>query len=233
MNKVLDILSASDVKGIMALHNNGVSCKNYYGSSAWYNNWITVANTFNSDNRIAAFSIFGEPEHYSGYDTWAPGITSSKQVQEKALELARAIHQIDPDRVVIMPYGMTYGRGNIGHYIADIQAIGALNEPNLVFDILHPYFIETLADDMGLSPSQKAQWYGDNVVKPCVAAFGADRCYIGETFAWGGKTQSYQIQFLTEMINVFVEYHVGFTVWAYFSSPNQSWQNEAIAASSH
>ena len=232
MKLVLGYLDASDVKGILLLQNNNVSCKLYAGSVAWYNNWIAVANAFKDDDRVAAFSIFGEPEHYSGYDTWDPSITSTRQLQARFLELAKAIHQIDPDRVVIMPFPMAYGNPNVQTYIDDIIAVGALQEPNLIFDVIHPYFTED-SGDMGMTPTQKAQWYLNNWIQPCINAFGADRCYCGETFGFSSKTEAYQIEFLTAMLNVFVEEDIGFTVWSYFSSPNQSWQNEAIQSSNY
>ena len=177
MKQVLGYLDASGVKGILLLQNNGVSCKNYAGSDAWYNNWIAVANAFKDDDRVAAFSIFGEPEHWIGYyDTWDPSITSTRQLQTRFLQLAKEIHTIDPDRTVIMPYPMAYGSYNVQKYIDDIIAIGALQEPNLIFDMVHPYYVETVSADMGLNPTQKAQWYLNNWIQPCINAFGADRC---------------------------------------------------------
>ena len=235
MNAVLDILSASGVKGIPLLQNNGVSCKNYVGSWAWVNNWLSVTEQFKGDSRIAAFSIFGEPAHDDYYNTWATdgpvgAITSRYKLQEAFAYLINEIHEIDPDRLVIYPMG-TFSYTNPQDWYNDIQSVGMTNEPNVIFDIVHPYFFEN-GWDMGLTPAQKAQWYENTWVKPAVNLFGADRCWCGETFAWS-LTHDLQVQFLTEMINVFVKYDMGFQVWAYWSSPKQSWQSEAIQSSNY
>lgn len=236
MDEVLDIMDGYNVKSILLLQNNGVSCANYAGSWDWYYNWLNVTTDFLDDDRIAAFSIFGEPAKDDYYNTWATdgpvgAITTRLKLQEAFAYLINAIHAIDPDRVVIYPLG-SFQYTTVASWVTDITAVGMLNNPNVIFDIVHPYYFEN-AWDMGLTPTQKVAWYRDTWVIPGVAAFGASRSYCGETFAWGSLTYSYQVQFLTEMINVFVEYEMGFTVWAYFSSPNQSWQNDAILASNY
>lgn len=236
MSDVLDYLDAWGVSGILLLQNNGESCEGYCGSWDWYYQWLNVTTDFYGDNRIAAFSIFGEPAHESGgYDTWATSgpvgaITTRYKLQEAFAYLIDAIHNIDPDRVVIYPLG-SFSYTNVGDWASDISSVGMLNEPNVIFDVVHPYFFEN-EWDMGLNPTQKAGWYESNWVAPSVSAFSASKCYCGETFCWGGKTHTYQVTFLTEMINVFVDYQVGFTVWAYFSS-DASWDNEAIVASDY
>ena len=235
MNRVLDILSASGVKGILTLQNNGVSCKNYVGSWAWVNNWLSVTKQFKGDSRVAAFSIFGEPAHDNYYDTWATDgplgpITDRRKLQQVFAYLIDAIHAIDPGRVVIYPLGQ-FSYNNANEWYNELNSLGIVDKQNVIFDIIHPYYFEN-DWDLGLTPIQKAQWYVNNWIAPSVKLFGADKCFVGETFAWS-LSHHLQVQFLTEIINVFTDYNIGFQIWAYWSSPNQSWQNEAIVASNH
>ena len=235
MDRVLDILSGSGVKGILLLQNNGISCKNYVGSWAWVNNWLSVTEQFKGDSRVSAFSIIGEPAHNDYYNTWATDgplgpITDRRKLQQVFAYLIDRIHAIDPGRVVIYPVGhLNYGTGK--EWCNELNSLGIPNKQNVVFDIMHPYYFENQWD-MGLTPAQKAQWYVNNWIAPCVNFLGADRCFIGETFAWS-LNRDLQIQFLTEIINAFVKYDVDFQVWAYWSSSIRSWQDQAIIVSTY
>ena len=76
-------------------------------------------------------------------------------------------------------------------------------------------------------------WHRDKYVVPAVNVFGAGKCWVGETFAWYPANHDLQIQFLTGMINVFVEYDVDFQILSYFSkcAEARAWQVEGLSLS--
>lgn len=244
---VLGYLDGINVK-IVAL------CQNWgdlYGSEGYgytmsqhlWNNWLDFVNHYKGDRRIAAVSLFGETDGHSiGVSTLTP---ASRLAQtEYYTELTKAIHQIDPDRVVVFPLGELYYSSQTS-WIADLQVTGITNEPNVVFDITHPYFFEN-DYDMGLNPEKKAAWYADNLIIPAVNILGANRCWMGETFAWypGNSYETpvtpshpmhvdLQQRFLTAIINKCVSYGVGFDVWAVIGQDSYSYNIQAMDNSNY
>ncbi len=220
MNQVLEIFKQRGFTAILLLQNN-YTCENWGGTQAWFNDWLAVAQKFKGDKRVSAFSIFGEPDiadTWNSYNTIDPNLTP-KQFIEKCMQLARAIHVIDPERIVIIPYmGLVNGQSkdNTLKTIADLKDAGFVTEPNTVYDCTHPYYFET-DWDMGLSVAQKLDWYKRNEIQPCIDAFGSYRCFCGETFAWGNKTDSLQIEWLLGCINLFCELALPFNIWSYWS----------------
>jgi hypothetical protein len=228
MHKVIDILEAKGHTVILLLQNSPYGTMQHYcGSQNFVNNWLQVARDFKGDQRVKAFSLFGEPNHdINGYDTWDTSIISPLQFYQKMMDLTKAIHAIDPNRVVILPFAMgyyTWERADL--WINDLVSVGFREEPNTMVDVDHPYFFENDWDG-GRTPAQVAEWHGTNMIKPFVEAFGADRCYLGETFAWVGNTtptaitpsnpstSSLQLEWLTAIMNVCVQYQVPFNIWA-------------------
>ena len=70
------------------------------------------------------------------------------------VDLTRAIHEIDPDRVVIFPTGQLL-YDSASQWLSDLLAAGIQSEPNVAFDIFHPCYFEN-SYDMGLTPEEKA-----------------------------------------------------------------------------
>ena len=237
MHEVIDILDANGHTVILLLQNSPYGTMQHYcGSQNFINNWLQVTRDFKGDQRVKAFSLFGEPNHENnGYDTWATSIKSPLQFYQKMMDLTKSIHAIDPNRVVILPFAMGEGFYNwdTGLWINDLKAVGLLNEPNTMVDIDHPYFFENNWDG-GLNPTQLAERHGRDIIKPFVEAFGADRCYVGETFAWIGQntirtaitpskppTPSLQREWLTAIVNVCIKYQVPFNIWSSLSTNGQ------------
>ena len=208
------------------------------GSWNWVNNWKNVAKHYKGDERIGAFQIFNEPFE----ETWATSgpvgaIIDERKLLEACAYLVNEIHSIDSSRIIVFPTFMltagVYGWPlNWTSFYDDLLANGMIQD-EVIFDIVHPYYFEISEYDLGLTPSQKVAWYRDNFVIPAVNLLGVNKCWVGETFAWYPATHDKQVQYLTEMINVFVEYGVDFQILSYFSkSPEaRQWQDEALAAS--
>ena len=229
LERVLEIFSSVDVKVILMLQNN-YDCKKYIGSPDWRTSWLDLVQTFKGDQRIAAIALFSEPQHneetdapWEPYDTWHPSITTRLQLQQEFAFLIEEIHKIDPDRIVIYPYpGFQYD--DYYEWFADLQETGVVDDPNVVFDIVHPYFFEN-AWDLGMTPTEKALWYTKNQIEPAINFFGANRVWCGETFVWDGMTyddgqqaphsatESLQVEWLTAIINQFVVCNMDFTIW--------------------
>ena len=241
MNSVLDILGSVGVKGILCDFNVQDDLYDYYGSWNWVNNWKAIALEFKGDNRVAAFQLANEPYQI----TWASeGPLGRINTRQKFMQvygyLIDKIREIDPTRKIVYPtwFGMGLGYTTMQEWYNELQIYGILNKENIVYDILHPYYTEN-EYDMGMTPSEKVAWFKNNYIVPAVELFGSQNVWIGETFAWVGKTplpgdqhlstHDKQVQFLTEIINLCLDYNVNLQVWSYFGK--QSWQDEALEAS--
>jgi len=224
--KVLEIFDAAGLDVIAYLIQQPYA-EGYAFSSEYWNDWISFAYEFKGDGRIAAFSLYSEfvPENL-------PADKTLYDAMAKFADLTRAIHTVDPNRVVIFPTGQLCYDYAID-WIVDIQNTGIVREPNVVFDVVHPYFFEN-SWDMGLTPEQKAVWYSNNWIAPCVNAFGANRCYGGETFAWFGRNDNLQRRWLAAIISEYAAHNVGFTVWGVLGGA--AWYNlniQGILASNY
>jgi hypothetical protein len=241
MSQTLDLLGSVGIKGVLLLQNDE-AFGGYFGSTAMVNNWVQVANDFKGDSRVVAFSLFGEPAGY----TWASSgpvgaINSAAKAHQFLAYLIDQIRAVDPSRTIIYPtfdwmgfseYDHDYGFGSSSvrtQFMNDITSAGITAKGNIVYDILHPYYWEDSPSmDPTSSPVSSAQWYGDNIIAPMASLFGAGNCWIGETFPWASSTRetspagqrytdSDQIAFETEIINVCCTHNVGLQLWCYFS----------------
>jgi len=232
MDRVLNYFDVHGIKVVFSLQNND-DMENYCGSQAMTDNWLQVTRDYKDDPRVSAFHIFSEPEHASWYDTWDAHITSKAQFNVEMMNLAKAIHAIDPNRIVILPFmglGSLYpGAGDYSKWIIDLKSAGFMNEQNTMVDIVHPYYFENQYD-YGLSVSGKVKWYEDYQINPMINAFGVDKCWSGETFYWYGRvigsstvfaTDALQRQWLTSIINCFVKHDMGFDIWATLGNSNK------------
>ena len=229
-DRVLELFSSVDGKVIIANFDYGDT---YWDSTAWWNKWLDMTSYYKGDSRIAAFEIFNEmyPEIHNGH--------SSAWIVSHWAKLTRAIHAIDPDRVVMFPTGqLDYDFAS--QWLPDLLATGIQNEPNVVFDILHPYYFENPSWDYHSgypqTPEGTAQWYADAWIAPCVNALGASRCYSGESFAWVDSeyTPSLQQRWLVAIINQSANYGISFNLWAGLGVPSEmNAQISAIHASSY
>lgn len=240
MDRVVEIFHSHRIMPILNLHNVNGDMKGYLGSWNWVNNWKAIAQHYKGDTRIAAFQIFNEPFA----ETWATdgpygGITDARDLLEVSAHLINEIHSIDPDRVVIFPCFQVVDDTssyswplNWTLFHNDLMAAGMIQD-RVIFDIMHPYYFEIPEYDMDYTPSQKVAWYRDNYLLPAVNFLGANKCWVGETFAWYPATHDWQIEFLTEMIDSLADQNVDFQILSYFSKSTEarSWQDEGLEAS--
>jgi hypothetical protein len=245
MDWVVDFFHLAGVTVILDMHDNDKL--NYYGSQEYIDSWLDVTTHYKDDSRIAGFNIANEPSlsDYSGHDLGALSgpagrVDSNAQLVKAFVYLTREIHKVDPNRIVFFPtYVMLRPTIDIDTWITYIGDSGnalsydILNDPYVIFDIAHPYYFEN-AWDGGMTPEEKAESYAQSQIIPAVQAFGASRCWVGETFAWQGLTyedgmptdpyhqaphtadSTLQTRWLTSIINVFVRYEVSFQVLGFF-----------------
>ena len=123
--------------------------------------------------------------------------------------------------------------GTFSEWLKDLKATGIMSESNVVFDIVHPYFMENDYDRI-MSPEKLAAWYSSAWMAPAVASFGSRRCWAEETFAWSGAqtigTTNYpshmpdeglQERWLVAIIKEFNNRGVDYCIWA--SLLGQKW----------
>jgi len=196
--------------------------------------WLNFVSYYKNDSRIAAISIFNEQTNSILTEL------SRLELTQYSEELVKEIHLVDPDRIVIFPFpALIYS--SFEELIVDLKKTEILNEPNVVFDIVHPYYFENNWD-MDLTPEDKAIWYGKTWIKPSVNLFGANKCFAGETFAgtapivWDSPqpTAELQVRFLTAIINEYVKYNIGFSIWAVLGNgPKYSLNEQGWLASNY
>ena len=231
MDTVISIFDSYDIKVILDNHNVG-DHKAYCGSTAWKNNWKQIARHYKGDNRIAGFNIFNEPTK----DTWASGITTKEQFIQAMGDCIDIIRQEDPTRTIFFPccYGMAIDLDNPYTLNNLLKSKGILAKGNVVIDIGHPYYFENKWDlyaTPSLTPEVVANNFEQDIIIPSVALYGSENCWIGETAAFLGKTNDYQIRWLKSFINYCLRHDVGLQVWAYFGKI--AIQEEALTASKY
>jgi hypothetical protein len=186
----------------------------YFWTETFYNDWLNLTTHYQGDNRIAGFLLSVEP-HYRNLD----GKSAADMVQLFA-NLTKAIHAIDADRLVIFPdfefmyeyalWGSETAR--VQAFVSDLDDNGMFEEPKVMFDIYHPFYFES-AHDMGLTVQQKLNWYF-NLIDYLLNFFSSDQLYISETFAWKGKTDALQQEFLDGVISRCTSRGIAFTVFS-------------------
>jgi hypothetical protein len=256
MNAVVQMFYDRGVRVIPALYPRWDSI-GVIGSDKLVQDWAGFTRDFLGDQRIAAFNIFGEPVGQSGEKVtdlrqWHSSIQENRKlVLLYFVELITTIHSIDPDRVVIFPFlGLSYWDQN--EMISDLEGTGMLENPKVIFDIVHPYYFERPEWNEG-TPGQKAVMYKNQFIVPWANRISSNRLWCGETFCfsapvlethYNNPTRSLQVDFMTNLLNVFVEYKIGFIFWdslaypPYYTSPQQTYSQadahiESLEASNY
>ena len=246
LDAVLNYLGSVGVKAIICdwasfAYSDGVVSDGWYGSSAWFNDWVALATHFAGDSRIEAFEITSEPwnnmcchsaQTVSGFDA-ACG------------SLIDAIRAVDPSRTIMYPNVVGIISSSPAAFYSDLVAKGIPAKGNILYDIIHPYYFEDYpAMDPVNNPIGDADWIWNTYCLPQIAYFGASDCWCGETFPWpsngaggwnGQTTIHYAIQqqFEIAMINHFVAAGMGFQMWGFFSSTQQQADIDALTNSNY
>ena len=230
MNTVLNYLASVGVKAILCDWTNANITSGWYGSQAWVNDWINLTSAFAGDTRIAGFQPCNEP--YS--PTLSPtgptgGITDMHSFDVAMAYLIGKIRAIDPTRKIVYPLVDVIFTDDATAFYNDLVSTGVTAYGNILYDIVHPYYMED-ANDLGMTPTQKASWYWTNYCLPQIAYFGVENCWCGETFpfpsddyidgdsALGYYNYDEQQQFEIAMINYFVAAGMGFQMWLFFTA---------------
>lgn len=210
MDDLLDILEGYGINKIILQPHELFSGNGYQIGNNTYHTYIeNLVTYYASDSRIVGLQYHGEPA-----DTLInSSMTLLENVQWTQTKI-NSLHAIDSNLVIFYPYfGMCTGyAGNYSGMYQDYATL-SFTYPSLIYwDITHPYYFEIYDYDMGLTPSQKADWYETNQIQPAQTYLGVSRLYCGETFFWRGKTNSYQHEWLVSIINKFVENNICFTL---------------------
>ncbi len=230
--KVLELFDERECQ-VVPIVQNLYDCQNYVGSSNMTNDWLAFTQRWKGDKRIAAISIFSETNREGGidggmgvYNTLDPSLVTLQDVADYYSWLIREIHKIDPDRVVIYPY-LNLLVHDTYEIIETINNTGIFSEPNVIFDICHPYYFENhLEWDALYEPTiSNAHVLWNKVmfehIMPWVNKIGGERCYIGETFMlispclesnWIAPTYEVQMAFFVDLVNACVQYKIPFQI---------------------
>lgn len=225
MNTVLNHLNSVGVKAILA---DFAGSGAWYGSQAWVNDWVALANTYKNDARVIAFQPVNEcyPGYYSSTGP-AGGVTGYDSLVHVMAYLIDQIRAVDPNRKIIFPIVVGLVDDcwdNWSGFYSSLTTHGILSKGNLVYDVVHPYYFEG-SFDMGMTPTEKADWYRTAYLLPAISYFGAANIWCGETFgvpAWEKLQDTYgvyahQLEFELRMIKHFVDNGVGFQYMWYFT----------------
>ena len=231
MNAVLGYLSSVGVQAVLSYFASGAK----YGSQQWVDNWKQVALDFRGDTRIRAFNICNEPYGEYASPTGPTGGIKPRHPDSFNAACGYLIDQIrsiDPTRTIMYPLMMNIVSGSWTEIYNSLLKYGIPAKGNMIYDIVHPYYFEN-EWDMGLTPTQKADWYLNNNILPAVTAFGAQNCWCGETYPWEWGNHDLQVAFEVQMINNLVDHSVGFQMLCYFSASTyeRSLMDECLAAS--
>jgi len=209
------------------------------GSPRLITYWENMTRDFLGDDRIAAFNVYGEVVGHvdggQGTDSrlsWHPDMENDREKMALYfVELTEAIHAIDPNRIVVYPYlGLSYdGLLDQKELMTVLEPTGILDNPNVIFDIVHPYYFGIPEWDEG-DPAQKPWDYKTQFIDPWLERVPSNRLWCGETFMFNSKGGQNELQgnepileeqnaFMVNMINVFVETKVGFNLWASLAYP--------------
>ena len=237
-DRVLDIFTSAGLSSVIASHfNEYPTPQGDSESQLVWDGWIQFTKHHIGDSRIAAVDIYNEPSLKTMTLPNSSPADRLRQTQYFA-DLTRAIHQIDPNRVVVFPPGFMYW-SSFSAWLNDLEATGILNEPNVAFDVHHPYYWDWSCPypwDAGTTPEQKAANYMSEYFTPLANRVGYNRVWCGGTSGWADGTTDDNLQrrWVIAMTNEFVDHNIGFTITPCFGTPS-NWQKneEALLASNY
>lgn len=87
LDAVINLIAANGKGVILDLCHNWQDHYGWFGSQAWIDDWVAVANHYKGDPRILAYELFNEPFT----ETWAPNITSGEDVLHALVDCTDAI----------------------------------------------------------------------------------------------------------------------------------------------
>jgi len=241
LDRVLEIFGSRGIQVLLKNLTTKPKGDYFAANPAFMTRWTEIATQCKGDNRISAFNIMQEPYGTNSGNS----LGNVHNLQLKFKEVCEAIHAIDPTRKILYPTGALLPYANMTAWANDIKSIGIHNLDYLYFDCHHPYFWES-SWDMGMTPEQKAAWYGYNYVKPLIdAGFSADKLTMEDLWAWSGLTQmppgetpheadrTLQLRWLTAIINECVKWKIAFSVACWRDGEFVSLQEAGLTASNY
>ena len=234
MDTLAGYMNSIGVKMIALLQNNpdssGVeSVSPFSATPKFIADWQTFTAHYMTGttlgNAFAAFDIFGEPNPYYTLPVYG----SLFAEQQRWTDCIAAIHAIDPNRVCIFPFPY-YSTYTPQTWYADLQKTSInghtiLQEPNVVFDVLHPYWFPPGSGVQNLTstPEAEAQYYATNFLIPSISYLGgSSKCWLGETFLWDvydaqgnldTVNHALQVRWITAIVSQMVAANSGFSLW--------------------
>ena len=237
--QLLQLFEERGSKVIGGLQNN-YDQQNYVGSPEMTAEWLNFAQKWQSSSlwqRInIGVALFSEPGGEEGmdngqgiYNTWySPEVTTRKECVEYFAWLTKEIHKIAPDLIVFFPL-QQLNYWDQYELFADMDPTGIFEEPNVVFDFVHPYLFEN--SDVAfpsafMDPDATVAIYENQYVIPWINKLaeygrGGESLWVGETNAffrscvetdYHSPDMDLQKEFMTKMINVFVKYGISFNL---------------------
>ena len=241
LDSTLAYLDSVGVKAILC--DWGANPGNWYGSTAWVNDWVALATHYAGDTRIKAFELTNEPYPYL-LSTSGPtgGINpdgNGYYMHPFDVAMKYCIDQIrgaDSSRTIMYPIVVdfvspvsSYTPSTINSWYNDLVSVGVIAQGNIIWDITHPYYFQDNSMDPypNCGPTGAATWYYTYEILPQVAKFGAVNCWLGEMFCWqqGGWNGQInivyndQVTFVKTMINYCTGIGMGFQLLEFIEYP--------------
>jgi endoglucanase len=213
---------------------NGLWYTSAYPTSAWVNDWSTLARMFAGNSTVIGFDLRNEPHTPTG-DTYAQGATwgtgdSTTDVRLAYEQAGNAILSADPNALIFCE-GISNFPNSSGGYDADwwggnLEGVAqfpvVLSSPGHVVYSAHDYgpslFQQTWFNSSTTPASLDAVWnqfwgyiYADNTAPVWVGEFGTDNTASDvESSAAGSQGQWFQ-----SLVNyISSNPHMGWTYWA-------------------
>jgi hypothetical protein len=239
--QLLQFFEERGAKAIGCLQ-NAYDMQNYVGSPEMTAEWLNFAEEWQNNElwqRVnIGVALFSEPGGEEGinngqgiYNTWyAPVVTTRKECVDYFAWLTKEIHQIAPNLIIFFPL-QQLNYYNQYELFNDMDPTGIFQEPNVVFDFLHPYMFEnpdviSPSTEYYMNAEKTVEWYENQFIIPWVnkvteLGLGTDKLWVGETNAffrpcvetdYHHPDMDLQTEFMTKMINVFVKYGISFNL---------------------
>ena len=249
---VMDLMQERGVKCI-AMYQNNYDSQNFVGSPEMTADWLQLVRDLKDHPNLKGVSFFSEPtakfDEWGGtdngigvYNTWHSSIATDGTPKDEGNQnlanyfswLTREVHKIAPHLIVYYPF-LSLTEYDTNKVIQFIRNTGIFDEPNVIFDIAHPYYFENHTEwgDMYIPTHQhaidQANLHKSHSFNPWIQAIGAGKCYIGETFMfWRACYETNYIEpaengaiqqtFWKALVNHMVDLKIGFQMWGLINS---------------
>jgi hypothetical protein len=216
LETVLNTIYAAGAQAILnCTHDHSPT---FFGSQAWINDWVALAQKYKGDPRIQAFNLFDEPTGRGDapwfvYATQAPDWPLISQALITCIDAVRAV---DPSRKIMLPF--------CGWKVPQFSS-ALMGRGNLIVP-LHIWHEKNPAT--GIVPNETATAQGHILLAQQFQAFANQ--YGADTYLEFGSSAN-GIEYVKLVINACVEYSMSFDLFMF--ADNVPMMDAALSASNY